>query len=780
MAYNKAQVTDAGNALFAQILANKSSLSIDKIEISNVQLAASTVITSMTKIDNVVQTTSANGLQKSGNSFIISTAVSNANVTTDYQAWVFGIWGSDSANGISTLIEVITTTGTPDTIPAYSGSTPVTYNYKFATALSNASSISLSMSNDAFATNDTVLHTSGNETSTGTKTFEKIEVSNSNTPDVVLTDGASISLDSGESKFTPANNSMVVHTTGDEMVDGKKAFKVDPTDGAGNAYAKTVDVNQQLDKKVNVSDMRKPASDVVGLDEIQSSILPNGTDLYTLINTSGQPLSYHVSTYAVAQTMANKPTTKLSAFKLNTASIGDSTSSNYNYTFLTLKDQSDGSIYEAFLNTNGSGVITVSRPWYKVANDSKVVHISDMRKPANDVAGIEEVNAVDAKSLARNLITNSGYMVNLDGWQGKNGGNIALSTHSFYHNGTGNVINLINPKTSEAYAISDWFKVKPNTQYTFQFILFGAANTTSTDVWLMGQGTNATSIISGYVQSPIKAELITKTFTTGNFEDAFIRVDNNGSKDGNSSYLAFTEVQLEEGTVAHPWTPSFSDLVHRVADNGDGSIRVNGNSYTPADDSKVAHLSGANNFDTTPTVNNNPLLLASSLPSDLARTGQDTNFTAGLQSGGVNVATAADLKSVEDSAWRQLDLGSSTGTLFAQVNTVSKSVKLSGLVHPVSLLSGTESVIIPKQSNWSFSVPATKIIYFSDTVNNGNGGPDSITISSDLSGNLIASNSGYSSNLANTLFVFTKSIVNDSSDLETIFTDLNPITFSIK
>ncbi|WP_394879038.1 pyocin knob domain-containing protein [Levilactobacillus brevis] len=46
-----------------------------------------------------------------------------------------------------------------------------------------------------------------------------------------------------------------------------------------------------------------------------------------------------------------------------------------------------------------------------------------------------------------------------------------------------------------------------------------------------------------------------------------------------------------------------------------------------ADDSKVAHLSGANNFDTVPTVNNNPLLLASSLPSDLARTGSNQEFT---------------------------------------------------------------------------------------------------------------------------------------------------------
>lgn len=42
---------------------------------------------------------------------------------------------------------------------------------------------------------------------------------------------------------------------------------------------------------------------------------------------------------------------------------------------------------------------------------------------------------------------------------------------------------------------------------------------------------------------------------------------------------------------------------------------------------RLASLSGANNFDTVPTVNNNPLLLASSLPSDLARTGQDQEFT---------------------------------------------------------------------------------------------------------------------------------------------------------
>ncbi|MEN2308115.1 hypothetical protein [Lentilactobacillus parabuchneri] len=69
-----------------------------------------------------------------------------------------------------------------------------------------------------------------------------------------------------------------------------------------------------------------------------------------------------------------------------------------------------------------------------------------------------------------------------------------------------------------------------------------------------------------------------------------------------------------------------------------------------ADDSKVAHLSGANNFDTVPTVDKNPLLLANSLPSDLARTGQDTNFTRKLQKSGIDVATKSDVSSAVNTA----------------------------------------------------------------------------------------------------------------------------------
>ena len=66
-----------------------------------------------------------------------------------------------------------------------------------------------------------------------------------------------------------------------------------------------------------------------------------------------------------------------------------------------------------------------------------------------------------------------------------------------------------------------------------------------------------------------------------------------------------------------------------------------------------------------------------------------TNFTAGLQSGGVDVATAADIKSIEDSAWRQLDnkyisvysgtLSSATTILF-RIDQTAKRLYLQGLI----------------------------------------------------------------------------------------------------
>ncbi|ORM91198.1 pyocin knob domain-containing protein [Lentilactobacillus parabuchneri] len=113
---------------------------------------------------------------------------------------------------------------------------------------------------------------------------------------------------------------------------------------------------------------------------------------------------------------------------------------------------------------------------------------------------------------------------------------------------------------------------------------------------------------------------------------------------GNISDQIFFRTQSGSPETWLPWT-----MVPRFGmDNS--LVLPNGERFKPADDSKVAHLSGANNFDTVPTVNNNPLLLASSLPSDLARTGQDTNFTRKLQKSGIDVATTADVSKAVNTA----------------------------------------------------------------------------------------------------------------------------------
>lgn len=243
---------------------------------------------------------------------------------------------------------------------------------------------------------------------------------------------------------------------------------------------------------------------------------------------------------------------------------------------------------------------------FTAADDSKVVHTADMRKPSSDVAGIEEVNAKQDKI---------GYTPADD----------STVLHNSAKQVTGTDMNTL--VTGGYYQVMNGTNVFP-----------GADNWTIYQV-IPINGQNGVQIAYG-----------TDNAVSG------MRSWNTGP-----GHLSFTS-----------WV-------------------------TFADDSKVAHLSGANNFDTVPTVNNNPLLLASSLPSDLARTGSDqeftgkntfdtapidkttgnpyitkdgipsdiartsqqTNFTVGLQSGGVDVATAADLKSVEASAWRPLKLENS-------------------------------------------------------------------------------------------------------------------------
>ena len=123
------------------------------------------------------------------------------------------------------------------------------------------------------------------------------------------------------------------------------------------------------------------------------------------------------------------------------------------------------------------------------------------------------------------------------------------------------------------------------------------------------------------ITSTLSARLDFKTLLTTKFSDSGIYYIRD---DYNSSVFVVNSVVISEGSG---WWYAYGidvsgDFVYRQINPSTDTGWVKA-----SNDSKVAHLSGANNFDTVPTVNNNPLLLASSLPSDLARTGSDQEFT---------------------------------------------------------------------------------------------------------------------------------------------------------
>ncbi|MDN6491056.1 MAG: hypothetical protein L0K14_00005, partial [Leuconostoc sp.] len=183
----------------------------------------------------------------------------------------------------------------------------------------------------------------------------------------------------------------------------------------------------------------------------------------------------------------------------------------------------------------------------------KKVNIADMRKPASDVAGIEEVNAKQDKI---------GYTPADDS------------------------------KVVHTTDTSNWQK-----QAMFNpgdFIIDSTSSTTDFATLLRSKYNKAGIVYIREANGP--------SYPT-EFIDAVVICE------GGSYWYAYGIGPT--GVFAH----------RQITPTNDSGWVMN------ADDSKVAHLSGANNFDTVPTVNNNPLLLASSLPSDLARTGSDQEFT---------------------------------------------------------------------------------------------------------------------------------------------------------
>lgn len=165
----------------------------------------------------------------------------------------------------------------------------------------------------------------------------------------------------------------------------------------------------------------------------------------------------------------------------------------------------------------------------------------------------------------RNLVRNSGGNPTTTNYWG----NVELVKHPFVQNGSVNVFRILELTATEKVSYSEFFPIEPNTEYTLSFYAFNNTALSSADVWI-GQrkyGSNVAyqkiDCVIHEIKFPVDSvRHYSVTFTTGEYDEARVRFDNNGSNNLGTTpaELYFFNVKFEKGNIATDWTPAPEDL----------------------------------------------------------------------------------------------------------------------------------------------------------------------------------------------------------------------------
>lgn len=142
------------------------------------------------------------------------------------------------------------------------------------------------------------------------------------------------------------------------------------------------------------------------------------------------------------------------------------------------------------------------------------------------------------------------------------------ATHGFYYNSAYKMYIIKNTATSEKIFALNRFKVERNTDYTLYFKGFNNSAITHMDVLFLKRVSGSTKdfdsaqiLVSGRKLSISKAEDVSVTFNTGNYDEGYIRFDNNGSTTaGTQADLYFGDVSVKKGKSNNGWSPSLAEL----------------------------------------------------------------------------------------------------------------------------------------------------------------------------------------------------------------------------
>lgn len=338
----------------------------------------------------------------------------------------------------------------------------------------------------------------------------------------------------------------------DQLV-GEMSSKVSKTDF--DKLSKSVAANStaitQTDSKIS---LKADRTEVQTAKATADSAVSKGQELERKINQTNAEL--HVTADSIAQKVSRVDFDILGN-KVTNAETQISTLAGQIETKLSRAD------LDSAMDSKGFATATAVTNLIKQSEQGTTQLISEVKR---------QIPSVDTLSVGgENLILNSAFPENLDNW-GYNA-NLSISNHGFYYNSARPLFLLKNTRTTEVTIPTQRFPVKRNTTYSLNLQTFASGNITGVDVFFLGRKSNETNRtytkavgLKYHNGSPSTTGMVKWhfTFNTGDCDEGYVRIDNNGTNDGRESLLFFTELDCYEGTLDRAWQPSPKDINKEV------------------------------------------------------------------------------------------------------------------------------------------------------------------------------------------------------------------------
>lgn len=181
-----------------------------------------------------------------------------------------------------------------------------------------------------------------------------------------------------------------------------------------------------------------------------------------------------------------------------------------------------------------------------------------------DVAGITR-RFDEIVQAGENLLKNSGNPQNVEGWGYYDPGlspAVTVSTNPIYYNESRKLFKLDNSTDNVKAAASQRFNIKRNTTYTISFDAIGSDNLKNATFYFLarkkGETGTFTKVVTLADKITVTQDSITRycfTVNTEDYDEAFLRFDNNGSSNGQTASLYFGDIDVYEGSIKRAYQP---------------------------------------------------------------------------------------------------------------------------------------------------------------------------------------------------------------------------------